>query len=74
MGEWMLRNGHALTFTRYESTRRAEYCTAEDQAIDDEVGMWALGDRDEVLSRMSSGTRSWYEDRDRLCAEAVRGQ
>lgn len=70
-GEWMARNGHALSFTKFSSTRRAEYCQAEDLARSEGLGMWSLGSRDEVLAQMSSGTRSWYADRDRLCAEAM---
>lgn len=71
LAEQLARAGGAMSFTKFDSTRRATYCAAEDEAIAAEAGMWTLGDRDAVLSRMSSGTRDWYEDRDRLCAEAL---
>jgi endonuclease YncB( thermonuclease family) len=71
LGEWMARNGHAMSFTRFPSTRRARYCAAEDLALAEELGMWALGDRTEVLSRMSEDTQDWYADRDRRCAQAL---
>lgn len=74
VGEWMARQGHAFSFTKFASTRRATYCRAEDLARAEGLGMWSLGDRDEVLARMNSGTRDWYEHHDRLCAEATGGQ
>ena len=71
LGEWMARNGHAMSFTKFSSTRRATYCEAEDLAQTENLGMWSLGSRDQVLAQMSSGTQDWYSDRDRLCAEAM---
>ena len=71
LGEWMARNGHAFSFTKFSSTRRATYCEAEDHAQAEGLGMWSLGTKEEVLAQMSSGTQSWYADRDRLCAEAM---
>ena len=71
VGEWVVRNGHAFSFTAYYSTRRATYCLAEDEAIANDRGMWALGDQDAVLAQMSGSTRDWYEDRDERCAEAI---
>jgi endonuclease YncB( thermonuclease family) len=71
IAEVQARNGHAMSFTRFSSTRRATYCEAEDAAIAEGLGMWSLGDRDTVLDRMSDGTQGWYDDRDERCAEAV---
>jgi endonuclease YncB( thermonuclease family) len=71
LGEYMARNGHAFSYTAFYSTRRATYCVAEDLAIEENLGMWALGDRDTVLSRMSASTRDWYQYRDERCAEAL---
>lgn len=71
LGEWVIRNGHALSFTKFSSTRRARYCEAEDLARAEGLGMWSLGTREQVLAQMNSGTQNWYDDRDRLCAEAV---
>lgn len=71
VGEWVVRNGHAFSYTAYDSTRRATYCLAEDEARANNRGMWALGDRDTVLAQMSGSTRNWYENRDERCAEAI---
>ncbi|MBN1946242.1 MAG: thermonuclease family protein [Bradymonadales bacterium] len=71
LSEHMARNGHALTFTRYECDRMATYCEAEFEAIEQELGMWSLGSRAEVLSRMNSGTQEWYEDHDDICYDLM---
>jgi len=71
IGEWMVRNGHALSYTKFGSTRRATYCAAEDLARSEGLGMWALGTREEVLAQMNDETRDWYEDRDQRCEEAL---
>lgn len=68
-GEALIRAGGAWSFTRYASDRRAAYCDAEDQAIEDGAGMWAIG-RDAVLAAMDGGTRGWYRDRDGRCDAA----
>ncbi len=71
VGEWVVRNGHAFSYTAYWSTRRATYCLAEDEAIANDRGMWATGSRDAVLDQMSGSTQNWYEDRDERCAQAI---
>ena len=71
LGEALVRAGGAWSFTRYESERRATYCDAEEDAIADGLGMWAIG-RDAVLARMDDGTRRWYRDRDARCEAARR--
>ena len=71
LGEQLVRAGGAMSFTKFESSRRARYCQAEDAALTDEVGMWTLGDRDAVLSRMNESTRSWYDERDERCRQAL---
>jgi len=68
----MARAGAGLSYTRYPSSRRAQVCRAEDDARAARRGMWALGTAEEVLARMSQGTRDWYRERDRRCAEAER--
>lgn len=71
MGEFMAGGGHALSYTDFPSTRRARYCAAEDDARANQLGMWSLGTRDEVLEGMNGNTRSWYASRDSLCAAAT---
>jgi endonuclease YncB( thermonuclease family) len=74
VAEQLARAGGAMSFTKFSSSRRAAYCLAEDAAIAAGVGMWTLGSREAVLSRMSAGTRDWYARRDRLCSAAVEAQ
>lgn len=69
-GEEMLAAGAAWSFTRYESSKRARYCQAEDAAIAAGAGMWRVG-RDAVLDRMSSSNSNWYGNRDARCARAI---
>ena len=70
VGEWMVRHGHALTFTKYESSKRYCYCAAEQMAQSEEAGLWSLGDTETVISAMSDETQSWYDYHDEACSEA----
>lgn len=71
IGLWMVRNGHALSYTKFGSTRRAVYCEAEDLARSEGLGIWTFGTREEILTQMNDETRDWYEHRDERCEEAL---
>ena len=70
VGLALVRAGGGWTFTRYDSERRAEYCAAEDAAIEEGAGMWAIG-RQAVIDGMDGGTRGWYRHRDERCRLAA---
>jgi endonuclease YncB( thermonuclease family) len=64
--------GVAWSYTKYPSKDRARLCRAELAARRQRVGMWSKGSVGEVMAMMSSRTRRWYTDHDRLCRSALK--
>lgn len=73
VGEELLRAGAGWASTAFESETRARFCAAEYFARNARVGMWAEGDVQAVLTRMSAGTQRWYRQHDARCDEALKG-
>ena len=77
VGELLMKQGMGWAFTKFESTKRADYCKAEANAIRNKVGMWKQGGRTFVKGKMSSDTRNWYysskagKSHDALCSQAL---
>jgi len=68
----MARGGHGFAYTDYGSSKRAAICRAEYEAQAAEVGVWALGSREDVLAGMHPSTRAWYlESHDARCDAAI---
>lgn len=65
----LLKNGLALTFTKYPTPMMARYCNAEDRAIAEKRGIWQHG-FDAAYAGMHPGTHIWYQHRNELCAAA----
>lgn len=72
VGATLIRAGAAWASTAFESNTRAEYCAAEYTAREARVGMWANGDVEDVIRRMSAGTQRWYRQHDARCDEALK--
>lgn len=66
----MAKNGAALSYTLYASTKRGEICAAEYEAQTNGRGMWATGTVDSTIDRMSERTQKWYAHHDSRCAAA----
>lgn len=71
VGEALVGQGLALTFTRYESEKLADYCVAEYAARASRAGFWEGGSITSMLNLMSDGTRSWYRYHDARCDAAI---
>jgi endonuclease YncB( thermonuclease family) len=70
-GKHLVERGLAQTFTRYDSSKRAEYCRAEYAAREARRGMWEGGSISSMLEEMSQSTRSWYRTHDARCDAAI---
>lgn len=69
----MARRGAAFSYTVFQSSKRAQICAAEYEARAAKRGMWALGSVSQVLARMNSDTRGWYNNHhDSRCDAALR--
>lgn len=71
VGQALVERGLAMTFTRYDSEKRADYCAAEYAARAARSGFWEGGTITSMLELMSDGTRSWYRSHDARCDAAI---
>jgi endonuclease YncB( thermonuclease family) len=69
----MARRGAAFSYTVFQASKRGQICEAEYDARRAKRGMWALGSIADVLARMNSDTRGWYNNHhDNRCDAAMR--
>ena len=66
--EFLASGGHAWSYTQFPVENLHTYCTAEEDAIDREAGMWEAG-FDTVILGMNTSTRNWYTFHDQTCAD-----
>jgi len=66
------RAGAGFSYTVFQASKRGQICEAEYEARSAKRGMWALGSVSQVLAKMNSDTRGWYNSHhDRRCDDAM---
>jgi len=68
----MAWNGAGLSYTWFDSSKRAAICAAEYDAIQHDRGMWGAGTVSSVIAKMNDHTQYWYNtSHDRDCDKAI---
>lgn len=60
LGATMIRQGHAITFTRYPFSRMADYLIEEQHASRSRSGLWG---NDKMRSRVTQLKQQWQEEK-----------